>query len=274
MPPPPPPQPPQPGPAGPPPASSPTPSASLALDQAHVLLSAFSGFLTVAIHNILFYRNVYPPATFLSTRAHNLAVHQSRHPRVCAWVRDAVEAVAAQLSAGHVARVAVVIHAPPDPSRLVASASRSQSQSQSRPELGFRQGPSSCALPPNAVLERWLIDTSRFPAWPTSGRDGAGPNPKATTKAMHDFSRVLAREARSEEARERQLAGDEAAGLVWADVDEQLRGALRRMAAAAEGMAELPAGCGFTVAVELKEEGRAPIGVSIDFSFRPFPFSH
>jgi mitotic spindle assembly checkpoint protein MAD2B len=80
---------------------------------------------------------------------------------------------------------------------------------------------------------------------------------------MRDFARVLAKDSRSEEARERHLVADEASTLRWPDLDEQLRGALRRMASTAEGMGPLPVeGCTFTVAVELTEEGRAPIGVS------------
>ncbi len=82
---------------------------------------------------------------------------------------------------------------------------------------------------------------------------------------MSDFARVLAKDARSEAAREgHHLAADPSPAFRWADLDEQLRGALRRMASTAEGMAPLPVeGCGFTVAVELDEGGRAPIGVSI-----------
>ncbi|KAK4134560.1 DNA-binding protein [Trichocladium antarcticum] len=151
-----------------PPQAVPDPDlCSLPLDQSHILLTSFNSFLTVAIHNILYYRNIYPRTTFLSTRAYNLPVHQNRHPKVCAWIRDAVDAVAVQLPTGHVARIAIAT------------------------------------------------------------RDGA--------------PRELHRR--------------------WPDLDEQLRGALRRMASTAEGMAALPAGCTFTVAVELGEEGRAPIGV-------------
>jgi mitotic spindle assembly checkpoint protein MAD2B len=81
---------------------------------------------------------------------------------------------------------------------------------------------------------------------------------------MSNFSRILTRDARSEQARERHLGPDPLnPSFTWVDLDEQLRGALRRMASVAEGMRPLPAGCTFTVAVELDEEGRAPIGVSV-----------
>ncbi|KAG5925361.1 hypothetical protein E4U42_004374, partial [Claviceps africana] len=76
----------------PPRAASPpqtTASFNLAPSQASFLLSSLANFLTVAIHSILYHRALYPPASFLTARAYNLAVHQSRHPAVCAWVRDA-----------------------------------------------------------------------------------------------------------------------------------------------------------------------------------------
>ncbi|KAH6632359.1 DNA-binding protein [Chaetomium tenue] len=260
----------------PPPQPEPTPEEtdSLPLDHSHILLSSFNSFLTVAIHNILYYRHIYPPSTFLSTKAYNLPVHQNRHPKVCAWIRDAVDAVAAQLATGHVSRVAIVIHAPLEPPLLNPSPSQTQTPpTNSQPPI-----------PSGAVLERWLIDTSHFPTWPspTSTTTTIAPSSNANSKAMRDFARVLARDARSEEAREGHLGADARnPGLAWPDLDEQLRGALRRMAGVAEGMAPLEglfgyqgggggdggnggggagSGCSFTVAVELGEEGRAPIG--------------
>ncbi|KAK4031895.1 DNA-binding protein [Parachaetomium inaequale] len=265
----------------PPPLPDPTPDEdSLPLDHSHILLTSFNAFLTVAIHNILYYRAIYPPSTFLSTKAYNLPVHQNRHPKVCAWIRDAVDAVAAQLTTGHVSRVAIVIHSP-----LEGGAALNNPSPQSpSPSDAFSSTPTSPSQPPTAplpggtVLERWLIDTSRFPTWPSpKSKSLTGPPTAAeTAKAMHDFTRVLARDARSEDARERHLAPPDphplnpSSSFAWADLDEQLRGALRRMASVAEGMGPLlpplagegadGGGCTFTVAVELGEEGRAPIG--------------
>jgi mitotic spindle assembly checkpoint protein MAD2B len=264
-----------------PPPQIDTPNAnedSLPLDHSHILLTSFNSFLTVAIHNILYYRNIYPPSTFLSTKAYNLPVHQNRHPKVCAWVRDAVDAVAVQLSTGHVSRIANVIHSPleatlPPPS----PSSQSQQQQQSQSTTSFTPTPSHPQQqappappppPPGSVLERWLISTTHFPRWPTPTSTAAQPS-----KSQAAFSRILARDSRSEEARERHLAPDPLnPSFSWPDLDEQLRGALRRMASTAEGMGALPvAGCGFTVAVELGEVGRAPLGVSL-FSLSSFAF--
>ncbi|KAI9883592.1 MAG: hypothetical protein M1823_004645 [Watsoniomyces obsoletus] len=76
------------------------------------LVSTFGSFLTVAIHTILYERDIYPRFTFLSARKYNYPVRQNRHPKVCAWINDAVAAVEAELLKSAVARVAVVIYSP------------------------------------------------------------------------------------------------------------------------------------------------------------------
>lgn len=72
---------------------------SLPLPAALALVHAFSSFLAVAVHGLLYSRRLYPRETFLSRRAFNVAVHQSRHPDVVKWVQDAVEAVRDELLA-------------------------------------------------------------------------------------------------------------------------------------------------------------------------------
>ncbi|KAK0715506.1 DNA-binding protein [Lasiosphaeris hirsuta] len=212
---------------------------AVSFEHAFPLLTSFNSFLTVAIHNILFYRGIYPAGTFLSTRAYNLPVHQNRHPKVCDWIRDAASAVATQLANGQVSRIAVVIHSPLDPTPSLWASSPSLSPSED--------------VPPGSVLERWMFDVSRVPAWPAkkAGTTGA--------KAMDDFGRMLAKESRNEASREVAVRPGETL-VSQPDVDEQLRGALQRLAHTAEGMAALPPGCSFTVAVELRDRAKAPIG--------------
>jgi mitotic spindle assembly checkpoint protein MAD2B len=82
----------------------------LQLDNYHSLLTAFSDFLIVAIHTILYERGLYPPETFLLTRAYNFPVRQNRHPLVCKWIQDAVSAVHDQMLKGTVRRVVLVIY--------------------------------------------------------------------------------------------------------------------------------------------------------------------
>ncbi|KAL8825224.1 MAG: hypothetical protein Q9191_004548 [Dirinaria sp. TL-2023a] len=51
------------------------------LDTYHAVVLAFSDFLTVAIHTILYERSIYPRESFLSARKYNFPVKQSRHPK-------------------------------------------------------------------------------------------------------------------------------------------------------------------------------------------------
>ena len=70
---------------------------SQVLDTYQAVVSAFSEFLTVAVHTILYERDIYPRASFLSARKYNYPVQQNRHPKVCKWIQDAVAAVETEL---------------------------------------------------------------------------------------------------------------------------------------------------------------------------------
>ncbi|KAJ4407094.1 hypothetical protein N0V82_009995 [Gnomoniopsis sp. IMI 355080] len=212
--------------------------------EARTLLNSFTSFLTVSIHTILYYRAIYPKQTFLSAKAFNLPVHQSRHPRVCQWINDAVDAVMAQIAKGSAERVAVVIHSPPN---------------SSPPKT-----PSAQHLSPGSVLERWMFDVSRFPSWPgglealKNFRGGEGENLQHDDEEPADDETGSGDENLTHAAAD--VESDQAVALNWVDVDEQLRGAARRIAYAGEKMDALPEGCTFTVAVELRKEAAAPIG--------------
>lgn len=67
------------------------------LDTYQAVVLAFSEFLTVAIHTILYERNIYPQTSFISARKYNYPVKQSRHPKVCKWIQDAVAAVEVEM---------------------------------------------------------------------------------------------------------------------------------------------------------------------------------
>ena len=85
------------------------------LDCYNALVFAFCEFLTVSIHLLLYERNIYPRTSFKAVRKYNHAVRQSRHPKVCEWIRDAVEAVKIEMLkvrtpiCFHLARKRVVI---------------------------------------------------------------------------------------------------------------------------------------------------------------------
>lgn len=215
--------------------------------EARSLLSSFTSFLTVSIHTILYYRNIYPKQTFLSAKAFNLPVHQSRHPKVCSWINDAVDAVMAQIAGGGVERVAVVVHSPPDTSPLKVSPTHQ--------------------LAPGSVLERWMFDVSHFPSWPggiealKNFRGTSGEQQREDEETVEDEMGSGDENPTADALLEGlTVQSDPSAAINWTDVAEQLRGAVRRLAYAGEKMDSLPEGCTFTVAVELRDEAQAPIG--------------
>lgn len=203
-------------------------TSSITADQAGRLLSSFASFLTVAIHSLLFHRALYPSRSFLTTRAYNLPVHQSRHPGVCAWVADAVAAVAAQVRTGAARAVVLAIH-----------------------------GPQSMA-----VLERWVFDLQSFPA--ASWGDATGDRDGLVMAAMDDIGTETSAAAAG--LAETAVGGEDEVN--WTDVNEGLRGALRRIAYAGEKSPPLPENCTFTLAVELRDESETPIGVCDSFCWK------
>ncbi|MCJ1394417.1 hypothetical protein MMC18_007295 [Xylographa bjoerkii] len=82
------------------------------LDTYQAVVAEFSEFLTVAVHTILYERDIYPRTSFLSARKYNYPVRQNRHPRVCKWIQDAVAAVEAELLKGTISRTSLIIFSP------------------------------------------------------------------------------------------------------------------------------------------------------------------
>ena len=162
------------------------------------LIAAFTDFFTVAVHTILYERAIYPQTSFLSARKYNFAVRQSRHPKVCEWINDAVSSLETELLKGAVDRVALVIY------------TRS-----------------------NTPAERYVFDVSRFPAVPPA-----------------DLDTPLERSS---------LSGEKVAGLPLIDLEEQFRATMSKVANCGSSLKSLPEGCTFTLAIELKSEGQAPI---------------
>lgn len=103
------------------------------------------------------------------------------------------------------------------------------------------------------VQERWVFDVSSWPvverrerfvefAEPADGGKGKG-------KEVLDPE-----EPKTEE---------EKIKIQIVDIEEQLRGTIRKLAYTAEKMPPLPEGCTYTVVVELRDEVAPPIGVSL-----------
>jgi mitotic spindle assembly checkpoint protein MAD2B len=106
----------------------PLPSQPL-LTTAHSLHTTLTDFLIVAFHTILYERALYPPQTFILTRAYNFPVRQNRHPKVCRWILDATSSIQAQMLKNTVSKIVFVIYS--------------------------EQG---------QVMERFVFDVDRFPA--------------------------------------------------------------------------------------------------------------
>ncbi|KAG5980613.1 hypothetical protein E4U55_003838 [Claviceps digitariae] len=207
-----------------------TASSDLTPSQASFLLSSFTHFLTVAIHSVLYHRALYPSASFLTARAYNLPVHQSRHPAVCAWIRDAVAATAQQIRQGTARQICLAVHEPH-------------------------------ALD---VVERWIFDVQSFPAsaW-LPAATAAAPDRDRGSKdkdwaaaapplppwdnhhVLHDYVN--------------RDAGPADDTVNPTDVYEALRAALSRLSYAAQSRSPLPEACTFSLGVELRDEAVAPI---------------
>lgn len=203
------------------------------------LLESLTSFLIISIHSILYTRSLYPLETFLLARAYNYPVYQSRHPRVCQWVNEAVASVVEQVGRGFVERVAVVIYCDDDGLQSIEKGGENEKGK----EKGIRKGEVQ-------ILERHIFDLSQFPHIPNK----------------EDFHTEIERVPNGEEGKVPNMV----------DTEEQLRGALGRLALVGGNLRPLPKdkNCTFGVVVELKDgNGEAtPIGVSILFYFHSLNF--
>ncbi|KAJ7631172.1 DNA-binding protein [Roridomyces roridus] len=66
-------------------------------------------FIEVAIHNILYVRQIYPADLFVRRKKYDTPVFQSRHPALNDYISGAVKAIGEQLLTGNVDKVVVVI---------------------------------------------------------------------------------------------------------------------------------------------------------------------
>ncbi|KAJ3754011.1 spindle checkpoint protein [Lentinula raphanica] len=66
-------------------------------------------FIEVAIHTILYVRQVYPAEIFIRRKKYDTPVFQSRHPALNAYISGAIKAVGEELVKGNLDKVVVVI---------------------------------------------------------------------------------------------------------------------------------------------------------------------
>lgn len=72
-------------------------------------LRGVTGFIEVAIHTILYVRQIYPADLFVRRKKYDTPVYQSRHPALNEYISGAIKAIEEELLLGHVDKVVVVI---------------------------------------------------------------------------------------------------------------------------------------------------------------------
>ncbi|TPX62013.1 hypothetical protein SpCBS45565_g07097 [Spizellomyces sp. 'palustris'] len=82
----------------------------------HELVDTLIEFLEVAIHYVLYVREIYPADIFEPRRKYNVPVRMSRHPVLNGYIRDVLAGIKPDLQKGVVSKVYLAIH---DPARNV-----------------------------------------------------------------------------------------------------------------------------------------------------------
>ncbi|KAG6380867.1 DNA-binding protein [Boletus reticuloceps] len=72
-------------------------------------LKGMAEFIEVAIHTILYARQIYPPDLFVRRKRYDMPVFQSRHPALNEYISGAVKAIADELASGNIQKVVIVI---------------------------------------------------------------------------------------------------------------------------------------------------------------------
>jgi mitotic spindle assembly checkpoint protein MAD2B len=80
-----------------------------ATSELRTVVNAFTKFLTVATHQILHARNIYPARTFILAKDYGLEVYQSRHLDVCNFINSEIEDIHQTILSGMVKRIFVAI---------------------------------------------------------------------------------------------------------------------------------------------------------------------
>lgn len=211
---------------------------------------AFTNFLTAYVHTLLYLRTLYPRTSFVHSRFHNTSAYQSRHPLVCEWIRDAIDAVRSELLAGTVSRIAIVIFS-------YGSGSKNSS--------GESGGSTSTGTGDVKILERFMLDVSAFPVVDKDDR-----NAVLEWMSSRPSSRTSSRPASpsSHEAEDEHERGDRTPRRnrsesrepppfdigVDTDLSEQMRAALISLTTRCAQLSPLPEKCSFNISMELKDE--------------------
>ncbi|RXW19166.1 hypothetical protein EST38_g6690 [Candolleomyces aberdarensis] len=72
-------------------------------------VAGISDFIEVAVHTILYVRQVYPAELFIRRKKYDTPVFQSRHPALNEYISGAIKALSEEMHQGTVEKVVVVI---------------------------------------------------------------------------------------------------------------------------------------------------------------------
>lgn len=192
-------------------------------------LNAFTNFVTAYIHTLLYLRSLYPRAFFVNSRFVNTSVYQSRHPLVCEWIHDAVDAIRTELLFGAVSRIGVVIFHYGNGSRI-GSAERDTGDVQ--------------------IMERFMIDVSAFPVVDGDERNAILKWESRPSSQASVGSAPLELDGSCEDHESDQPAFDL---VVDTNLAEQLRAALISLTTRCAQLRPLPEKCSFNIGLELKD---------------------
>lgn len=231
-------------------------------------LDAFTNFLTAYIHTLLYLRSLYPRTSFVHSRFHNTSAYQSRHPLVCDWIRDAVEAIRTELIDGTVSRIGIVIF---------------------HYGNGSKNGSAEKGTGDVHIIERFMIDVSAFPVVDKDERNailewGSQPSSQASVRsASLELDGEISGEDNEGRWRDEGGAGPSGADTpsrrnrsrdgsepnepafdlsVDINLAEQMRAALISLTTRCAQLKPIPDKCSFNIAMELKDESDVdpPIG--------------
>ncbi|KAK5059911.1 hypothetical protein LTR84_009794 [Exophiala bonariae] len=187
------------------------------------LLDTLTSFLTVTTHHILYLRRLYPPVSFLSARAYNYPVRQSRHPAVCRWINDAVAATRDQLEKNTVEKVSLCIY----------------------------------ECDENRVLERWTFDLRSFPAVAKRDRDVPFESPDNNNNNNIDDDEPANHETSVDTPLARKVNVSDLESNFRATLS-RISTAAAKLSPLPEGPGAPE--CSFTLTIEVKDQADRPVG--------------
>ncbi|KAF3031494.1 hypothetical protein E8E11_001297 [Didymella keratinophila] len=222
-------------------------------------LDAFTNFLIAYIHTLLYLRSLYPRTSFVHSRFHNTSAYQSRHPLVCDWIRDAVDAVRTEVLDGTVSRIGIVIF----------HYGNGRKSGGTEKEMGDVQ-----------IMERFMIDISAFPIMNKDERNAVMEwGSRSSSPASVGSASLEPDGVSGEDSQERRHDEDEAGPTVAdtllsrnrsrkdgelsmsafdigvdTNLAEQMRAALISLTTRCAQLKALPDQCSFNIAMELKDE--------------------